>query len=121
VAAEGVSHFVYVTFCGTEERPVSQIELELQAEVDKYLVLRLLSPIPGPHLIERLFDRIALSDRLNEDERERYRIANNAGRRYARWLNRELAQGRGEQAVSDARRLYRKPLAAKLEHIARAA
>jgi hypothetical protein len=122
VATEGVSHFVYLLFCGEQQdRPVSQIELELQAEIDKFVVLRALSPLAGHHLLERLYDRFHLAERLSAEERERYRVANQHGRRYARWLDREFTRGRGAAALADARRLYRKPLSAKLEHIDRAA
>src|SRR5439155_5592450 len=37
VVAEEVSHFVYLFFCARAERQVTQLELELQGEVDKYL------------------------------------------------------------------------------------
>ena len=120
-ATEGVSHFVYFTFCGGQlDRPVSQIELELQAEIDKYLVVRLFAPISGD-LIPQLFEQIRFADRLSALERERYVVANQAGRRYARWLDQQIARGRAAFALDDARQLYRKPLAAKLDHIARAA
>ena len=122
VATEGVSHFVYFTFCGDRlDRPVSQIELELQAEIDKFLVLRVLLPVSGPHLMEKLFDQFRLMDRLSPVERERYTVANQAGRRYARWIDRQFRTGSGALALADARSLYRKPLAEKLDHIARAA
>jgi len=120
-ATEGVSHFVYFTFCGEQlERPVSQIELELQAEIDKYLVVRLFAPAPGD-LIPQLFEHIRFADRLSALELERYVVANRAGKKYARWLDRQIARGRAAFALDDARQLYRKPLAAKLDHIARAA
>lgn len=120
-ATEGVSHFVYFTFCGERlGRPVSQIELELQAEIDKYLVMRLFAPI-GDDLIPKLFEQITFADRLTDAERERYLVANRLGRRYARWLDRHIARGRAAFAIDDARQLYRKPLTAKLDHIARAA
>ena len=122
VATEGVSHFVYFTFCGgTQERPVSQIELELQAEIDKYLVLRTVLPGEGEELLERLYEGFSLAEPLEPGDRERYVVANSAGRRYARWLDRRFRRGEVVHALEDARRLYRKPLAAKLEHIARAA
>ena len=37
LAVEGVSHFVYVALRAARSRPVSQLELELQAEVDKFV------------------------------------------------------------------------------------
>jgi hypothetical protein len=117
---EGVSHFVYFVWRARRGRPVSALELELQAEIDKYLVVRLFAPVSGD-LIPQLFEQIRFSDRLSELERERYVVANRAGRRYARWLDHQIARGRAAFAIDDARQLYRKPLAAKLDHIARAA
>lgn len=119
-ALEGVSHFVYFTYCGAAlDRPVSKIELELQAEVDKFLLLRLLFPVP--ELIERLFARFDLHPNLAAEDQERYHVANQRARRYALWLDRTMARGQVNEALHDARQLYRKPLAFKLDHIARAA
>ena len=39
---EEVSHFVYLLFCARSERSVTQLELELQGEVDKYLAVAFL-------------------------------------------------------------------------------
>ena len=122
VAAEGVSYFVYFTFCGgTYDRPVSQVELELQAEIDKFLLLRLTCGLRGEDLIEALFDRFALDPKLSDEERARYRLANRIGRRYARWLDRKLSGAEATRALRDARQLYRKPMSAKIEHIERLA
>ena len=118
--AEGVSHFVYFTFCGAQmERPVSQFELELQAEIDKYLLLR--TTHASDELLHRLFERFELDETLSSEQRERYRLANRAARRYARWLESKARQGKLSQALEDARRVYRMPLRRKLERIARAA
>ena len=120
VALEGVSHFVYLTFCGAaQERPVSRIELELQAELDKFLFLRL--TYPHPELVDRLFVQVRIDPTLDKLEVERYELANERARRYARWLDRQIERGRAASALEDARRLYRKPLSQKLEHINRAA
>lgn len=122
VAAEGVSHYVYFTYCGERlDRPVSQIELELQAEIDKFVLLRVLYDIDGEALVESLFDNARLSDRLDPEEHERYQLAHRLGRRYARWFERTTRSGRTDRALGDARGLYRMPLAAKLDHIAKAA
>ena len=118
VATEGVSHFVYFTFCGEQqERPVSQIELELQAEIDKFLVLKVLYPVQDPSLVPRLFENFQLAQHLSKTEQERYLVANRAGKRYARWLDHQFSRGHGGRALQDARALYRKPLHAKMEHI----
>jgi hypothetical protein len=120
VALEGVSHFVYFMFCGNAQtRPVSLIELELQAELDKFLFLRLLCPVP--ELRERLFARFRLREGLLPEEEERYRVANARAHRYARWLDEKFSRGAVDEALEDARALYRKPLEFKLDHIDRAA
>ncbi len=120
--AEGVSHFVYFTFCGASlERPVSQIELELQAEIDKFVMLRMVAGRCGYSLLRRLFEGFELRHGLASEDRERYRLANRAARRYARWLEHQVTRGRGGAALADARRLYRMPLNDKLERIAQAA
>jgi hypothetical protein len=122
VATEGVSHYVYFTFAGEQqERPVSQVELELQAEVDKFILLRVLYGLSGEHLVDALFDSARFAARLSPAERERYRVAHQLGRRYARWFDRTFRSGTRERALDDARRLYRKSFTQKLEHIARAA
>ena len=36
---EGVSHFVYVADRARRKLPATQLELELQAEIDKYVLL----------------------------------------------------------------------------------
>lgn len=119
-ALEGVSHFVYFTFAG-EVRPVSRLELELQAEIDKFVFLRGVLGLRGRALLTSLFDHFRLSEHLSVACRERYVVANRAARRYAHWADRVFSQGRGEVALADARRLYRMPVSSKLEHIARAA
>lgn len=117
VAVEGVSHFVYLTFCGaTLSRPVSQIELELQAEIDKFVMLRALFGCRD--LVHRLFTDFRIDERLSSIEQARYRAANQHGQRYARWLDRLFERGRGSDALEDARRFYRMPLGAKLARIA---
>lgn len=120
VLVEGVSHFVYFTFAGlAHERAVSRIELELQAELDKFLVLRLFFGVDGT--FERLFRRFELAAHLDAEGVERYAVASSRASRYARWLERRMRRGHTEAALVDARRVYRMPLAEKLEHIARAA
>jgi hypothetical protein len=90
-AAEGVSHFVYLATRAQAGRPVSLLELEVQAEVDKFALLvlhlwrrglRRLSPV----LRRRLFERVSYHAHLGSEELERYRLANRLGGGYARWL-----------------------------------
>ena len=69
-ALEGVSHFVYSTYGLRATLPVSLLELETQAEVDKYAVtVFLLGAQQGgdsypAHVHARLFDRVSFDTRL---------------------------------------------------------
>jgi hypothetical protein len=117
LAVEGVSHFVYVAFCAQQERPVSALELELQAEVDKWLTCALTS---GVDLRERLFQRFSLDPAMGADERERYMVANENARAYADALHdRFLARGHVPELLDEVRRFYRLGMSAKLERIRR--
>ncbi|MGC4000814.1 MAG: hypothetical protein QM767_26525 [Anaeromyxobacter sp.] len=90
-AAEGVSHFVYLSTRAAEGRPVSLLELEVQAEVDKFVLLVLHLWRRGlrrmsPALRRRLFERVRYHAHLEADELHRYREANRLGGAYARFL-----------------------------------
>ncbi|MEJ7604035.1 MAG: hypothetical protein WKG01_39510 [Kofleriaceae bacterium] len=125
LAIEGVSHFIYTVLCARLERPVSQLELELQAEVDKYITC-LLATAPEPELSavlrRRLFGDCAYDDDLDHDEHHRYRAANDNANRYAGWLEQTfVSRRRIPEMLGELRTFYRQGLAAKLGAIARAA
>jgi hypothetical protein len=122
LAVEGVSHFVYVAHRARQERPVSAVELELQAEVDKYLVALLViwdqAGKPPANLRRRLFQRVSFAGDLSREERERYELANSAAGAYAASLEARFLGPRAiAEMLAEVRRFYRKGLAAKLEHI----
>jgi len=75
LAVEGVSHFVYLALCAAGDRSVSQLELELQAEVDKYACCLLLAG-RDPALRRRLYGDVQFADDLDPEERARYEAAN---------------------------------------------
>jgi hypothetical protein len=125
LAVEGVSHFIYAVCCARAGRPVSQLELELQAEVDKYVTC-LLTTEPGAvvsaQLRRRLFGDAAYDTDLDHDEHARYRAANDNAQRYASWLERAFVVPRKiPEMLAELRRFYRMGLPAKLGAIARAA
>lgn len=125
LAVEGVSHFIYAICCARAERPVTQMELELQAEVDKYVTCLLTTaaaPDQSETLRRRLFGDADYAPDLDDDERDRYRAANDNANRYAAWLESTyVAPGRIPEMLGELRRFYRQGLAAKLATIARAA
>ena len=121
-AVEGVSHFVYLVHRARQERPVSAVELELQAEVDKYLVSLLVSwnqaGEPPSDLRERLFANIRFAGDLSREERERYELANSAADEYAASLEERFVRTHAvDDMLGEVRRFYRKGLAEKLEYI----
>jgi hypothetical protein len=121
-AVEGVSHFVYLVHRARLERPVSAVELELQAEVDKYLcaLLVTMSQTGGvpESLRPRLFADVRFAGDLSPEERERYELANTAASSYAAALEERYLRHRAvEEMLAEARRFYRKGLQEKLAHI----
>ena len=112
-AAEGVSHFLYISHRAGEGRQVSQLELETQAELDKYLAVLLQLWATGrraasPALRHRLFDRWSPRAGLSAAERDRYRLASALAAAYARAIEaRYVIAGRLEALLRDVRRLYR--------------
>lgn len=125
LAVEGVSHFIYTVWCARAERPVTQLELELQAEVDKYVTCLLATdaaPSQSEALRHRLFVDAEYEPDLDGEERDRYRAANDNAYRYATWLESTfVATRRIPEMLGELRRFYREGLAAKLARIARAA
>ncbi len=124
LTVEGVSHFVYVAWRAQRKRPVSALELELQAEIDKYVTcLLMLLPHGGdPDLVPRLFDGWTLAPGMDDAERERYLVANSNARAYAASIEaRYVARGDVPAMLDELRRFYRLGVADKLSTIARAA
>jgi hypothetical protein len=123
-ALEGVSHFHYLVWNASHARPVSLLDLELQAEVDKYAsALRLLlaqrdGRFPGG-LFERLFDRASFLPTLTPEQRTRYEEAHRYAARFCRRLEERFLrrrQARPEAMVAQLREFYRLGRHAKLRH-----
>jgi hypothetical protein len=123
-AAEGISHFVYFTLRANASLPVSQLELEAQAEVDKYALLvlhfwRRRQRKESPRLRERLFELFRLREGLDAVARARYLLANRLAHAYARFLEtRFVFPGDHEGLFAELRRFYRLGAAEKLTRMA---
>jgi hypothetical protein len=123
-ALEGVSHFHYVSFSAGCERGVSLLELELQAEVDKYATaLSLLLAQRGGRfpadLFHRLFEGGQLLPHLSSSERARYTEAHRFAARFCRRLEERFLrrrQARPAALVAELRSFYRLGAHAKLRH-----
>jgi hypothetical protein len=110
LALEGVSHFVYLALCAAGHRRVSVLELELQAEVDKFVCCVLLQggAASGGTLRRRLYEDFHFADDLDGDERDRYRTANAEAARYADGLERRFVrEARLPDMLDELRRFYR--------------
>lgn len=110
---EGVSHFVYLIWNAYHDRGVSLFELELQAEVDKYVMAAALLadqldgtlPRNLPHI---LFNKPGFDAQLNREEQQRYRLANAYARHYCHNLHRNLLElGDSVLITRELRRFYR--------------
>jgi hypothetical protein len=121
-ALEGVSHFTYFAFKAAQDRRVTLLEMELQAEVDKFVATALLlgrqgeKPPAGLH--RWLFDVPRYDENLTPDEHERYERANHYAAKYCRTLWPKLASGGcADDLKRELRRFYRLPREQKINHI----
>lgn len=123
-ALEGVSHFHYFTWAASRARTVSLLELELQAEVDKYATaLRLLleqhsGRFPA-ELHRRLFEHCRLRPGLEPADSSRYAEAHRCAARFCRRLEERFLsprRARPEGLLAELRAFYRLASAAKLRH-----
>ncbi len=124
---EGVSHFVCVAWNAAHDRDVSVLELEMQAEIDKYVsscwLLRRQWPQRFPtELHPLLFARTRIDPVLAGDRAGLYRSATQYASRFCRGVERRLKR-RGAGAAAqramepELRRFYRMPQRAKCEYI----
>lgn len=122
-ALEGVSHFLYLAWNAGFERTVTQLELELQAEIDKFvLTARLVYHQRGMadmRLLRRaLFEETRLRDGLDNIQQQRYRQANRLAARYCGALEEKYSHiPQNLYLINELRRFYRMPQSRKLRHI----
>jgi hypothetical protein len=123
-ALEGVSHFLYAAWRLQQDDPLSLLELETQAEVDKYAltVLLLASQAQGSYpgyAFARLFDAARFDSRLNAEQLDRYAAAHRSAARYCRYLERRFVtrgRARMEDLLRELRKFYRLGHSAKLDY-----
>ncbi len=120
-AIEGVSHFILSVWSANADRQFSVIELELQAEVDKYITCLLThstSPQFSKALRTRLFSRFEFHEDLNSEELERYTVANENARRYSESLEKRFVANHSiDQMLIELRRFYRMSFTQKIDFI----
>ena len=123
VAVEGVSHLLYLVWCANAGRSVTLLEMELQAEVDKFVLSTLLIALQNGGRAPRrlhglLFDSPVLSSELSEEDRERYRDANRYAARSCLTLSRRYLRRPGLAGLgAELREFYRLAKQPRLRHI----
>jgi hypothetical protein len=124
-ALEGVSHFSYLMWNARHERGVSQLDLELQAEVDKYIaswwLLRAQHPGHRPRELHHLlFQRSRIHPGLPAATQQMYAAASRYAARFCRVLEAALLSHRPSlrgRATAALRRFYRMGSAGKRRYI----
>jgi hypothetical protein len=110
-ALEGVSHFLYLAWNAAHDKPVSLLELEMQAEVDKYVgsywLLRQQFPGRLPAELRRLlFARTHVDPRAGARAHV-YREASRYAERFCGRLEQTLARRADGPVLAELRRFYR--------------
>jgi len=116
---EGISHFNYLVWSANQDRSVTLLELELQAEVDKFVTTMLMALDQNEYELARelhrwLFDEVSYQPLLDHDERERYETANDYA---ARFCHRILQRIGEDSCLQELRDFYRLSQAEKISHI----
>ncbi len=123
IALEGVSHFVLLIDRARTGRPLRPLELEIQAEVDKFVHAWLLMTAQGRpakqsarYLIRRLFQNYSLREGVAKNEIERYHLSTAIAQRYCQALARRHAHAdiQHRRFQGDLRRFYRSGLSSKI-------
>jgi hypothetical protein len=118
---EGISHFNYIVWRARQDKAVTLLELEMQAEVDKFVGTLLMALEQQDFEFARrlhgwLFDRVSFHPDLNADQLERYRTANDFAARFCHGLRDRLERD-STRGMHELRRFYRLSQAEKISHI----
>ncbi len=118
---EGISHFNYVAWKAAKDRTFSLLELELQGEIDKFIMTMQLALSQedtelSTSLHGWLFDNVSYHEELDDEQLNRYRVANDYAARFCHRLK-DLLVNNDNVVFSELRRFYRLQLADKISHI----
>lgn len=91
VMAEEVSHYIYLVWAKSNDKKLNLLDLEIQGEIDKFLIAKELYGSSGG-LVERLFSDFTLREHLDRDSQFRYREANRLAKKLIQYLNKKKPQ-----------------------------
>jgi hypothetical protein len=117
-ATEGVSHFLMLVERSRRTEPVSMLELEAQAEVDKFVCATLHHPSRSEEWWRRLFREASLAEGLVLEEIERYEEAGRLAAAFCGALTEEPHVG---ALLRTLRSFWRQSGTLRLEHMRRLA
>lgn len=117
---EGVSHFVYYLHKASLEFEITELELELQAEIDKFLLLAFLTKADqqeSQYILDLLFEGYDLHQNLSLEQMERYHTASELARKYCFYISKQLRVSNIMDAVKELRLFYPLSQEQKIRHI----
>ena len=120
---EGVSHFLYIIWNADHKKKVTLFEMELQAEVDKFVMLQSLIDNETKHddviyLRNWLFEKNGFDDKLNNVELERYKQANFYAGKYCMSRQQKFKlHDLNNNLLNELRRFYRLGQEDKIRYI----
>lgn len=118
---EGVSHYLCLGWHAERDRAISALDLETQAEIDKFVAAWELGRDAGlgdlaRRLHELLFREWHAAENLSDALRERYTFANVQAERYCGWLAARFRENR-HGLREELRAFFRRPPARRREYI----
>jgi len=125
IMLEEVSHFLYTTWKARHCIQITELELELQAEIDKFIICTFYCLNHGNrtnslHLKELLFENFSLEKDLSLESKNRYLTASKLALHYCHFLeNHFIKKTLFSQMVEEIRKFYRLAQTDKISHINR--
>ena len=110
---EGVSHFLYIVWNASHQRQVTLFEMELQAEIDKFILLQSFIDdksgiYDAAQIANWLFESHTFDELLNEAELTRYSDANYYAGKYCLGLQQQYqVTDMNKNLLNELRRFYR--------------
>lgn len=119
---EGVSHAVCLLWHAHHERQIRPVDLELQADIDKFLILldANATRCDTKQLHENLFARVRYLAEPGSELHHRYQLANESAAHYCSWLCNQYIDSLDVNGLKhELARFYRLSGTAKFERIKR--
>ena len=103
IMAEEISHFVYLLWSKSNNKKISLLDLEIQGEIDKFLLAA--DFYPEKSVFDKLFNDFYIRHDLSHEDRQRYFKAHRLGKKLAhRWMSK---RGKKQKKIDWLRLFYR--------------